>query len=339
MSDTPNLDRPRRRHLVVAGLLSSVLVVGTLFGVLRPAAADEGASISLKPGDRKVIVSTRPMGTTAVGENGPSKPSDCADEPDIALGCDVYKLHIDLDKSEGALNFLTLRLDFETPTTPSLSAVAVALRPINAGDLDIGVWDMTGAKPARVAVAGGGGAYDVPEIAAFEPLLSDYMITIESTRAPLLGYTFTLQFSNELFDEPFEALDPALADRSGGTNRPTDFSGQPVAAPPAAPAGSFDPGPSGSAFSDFNPPAPTSAALLAPAPVLGDSDFAGFRSVVDNSLAPAQLSAENAAAIVLPAAKDPGAPMLIFWLLVVPLILLAIFAAVMRRRRPTALQG
>jgi hypothetical protein len=328
-----DLSRPRRRRTVVAGVLvMATFVAASVFTVLQPAGADQGAELVLKPGDKKVIVSDRPMGSTGIGSNGPASPMDCAEDPTIATACDVYPLKFELDTTEGALNFVSIRVDFETPTVPSLSLVAAANVPINAGDLDIGVWDISGEEPTRMAVAGAGEPYKVPEIAAFEATMSEYLLTIESTRAPLLGYTLTLTYSNELFDAPFEALDPALADRSGPGEAPTDLSG---AQPPAAAADPIvDTG-----FADLTPPPAVSGGqLLAPAPVIADSDFTGFRSVIDDSLAPTEFEAETAAA-VLPTPEDPGAAVLLFWLLVVPFLLLGFVVAVLRRRRPAALQA
>jgi hypothetical protein len=325
--------RPRRRrHLAIATLLAVALAAGTAAGLLQPAAADEGPEIVLKSGDRKVIVSERPMGSSGVGTNGPSDPMDCADVPEIAVSCDVYRLKIDLESSEDALNFLTLRVDFETVVVPSISAVAVALVEIGAGDLDIGVWDISGEEPALMAVAGAGEPYKIPEIAAFEPEHPEYLVTIESTRAPILGYTLTAAFSNELFETPFEALDPALQDGSQSAD-PAPFDDSFDRPAPAA----LDPIDEG--FAEVTPPpAFTGSELLAPAPVVADGDFAGFRSVIDDALAPPAIDAETAAA-VLPKAKAPGTAVLLFWLLVVPLLLLAFVVAVLRRRRPTALQA
>jgi hypothetical protein len=329
---TPRTPRRRGRLAVVAALAASFLGASA-FAALRPASADEGPEISLKAGDRKVIVTDRPMGSSALGENGPSQPSDCIDDPTIALVCDAYRLHVDLDPNAEALNFVTLRLDFDTPTAPALTAVAAGFTAINAGDLDIGVWDMSGEKPVLMAVAGAGEPYSVPEIAAFEPTMTDYMVTVESTRAPIVGYTLTASFSNELFSTPFEALDPSLTgpeDRS--SVRPVDSSGDGTIAPaaPALPATSFD---------DLTPPPEYASAALAPvAPIAADSDFAGFRTAVDDSLAAPQISAASAS-VVIPKPKHPSASLLVFWLLIVPLLLLGFVAAALRRRRPTALQG
>lgn len=329
---TSRTSHRRGRTALIAAVAASFLGVSA-FAALRPASADEGPEISLKAGDKKVIVSDRPLGTTGDGENGPAKPSDCIDDPIISLTCDAYRLHIDLDPNAEALNFVTLRLEYDTPTTPPLDAVAVGLKPLGAGDLDVGVWDISGPTPVLMAIAGAGSIYN-PEIGAFEPEMSDYMVTVESKQAPVVGYTLTASFSNELFSTPFEALDPSLngpEDRS--SVRPTDNSGDGQLGAAPAPASSFG------AFDDITPaPAYAGAALAPVAPLVADSDFAGFRTAVDDSLAPPTLSA-SAASVVVPKPKNPSGMLLVFWLVLVPLLLIGFVAAALRRRRPTALQG
>jgi hypothetical protein len=318
----------RRWIAVVAGGLCGVAaIVG--FGL--SASADDGGSLSLKPGDSVVVEQTRPMGSSGIAV-ADHTPEACRDDPTAAQSCDVYRVHFEIDTNPDAFNFARFQADFDTPTTPGLPLVATGLVEINAGDIDLYLYDVTGPEPVAVDLPGATAAYMVPQIAAFEPKVKDYDLVVVSTRAPLLGYTLKVDFSNELFDAPFEALDPATLDRSG--DRPVD-----VSAPrESSSSGSVD---ASVTFIDAPPVAsdlPAVAAAPALQPVGTDTDFAGFRGAVDDSLAGAPLVQRAASAAVV-RAKAPAAPMVVFWLLVAPLVLLGAFAVWMRRRRPSALDG
>jgi hypothetical protein len=106
----------RRWIAVVAGGLCGVAaIVG--FGL--SASADDGGSLSLKPGDSVVVEQTRPMGSSGIAV-ADHTPEACRDDPTAAQSCDVYRVHFEIDTNPDAFNFARFQADFDTPTTPGL---------------------------------------------------------------------------------------------------------------------------------------------------------------------------------------------------------------------------
>ena len=321
--------RPSRRLL--AWVAATVCGTASIAAFGMAASADDAGEYTLKPGQQVVLESTRPMGTNPLGAGQDHTPEACREDPSASVACDTYRFHFELDPSAEAFNFVRFQLDYETPRTPPMPVVAAGLTSVNVADLNLYVYDITGEEPVEVEVTGATAAYEVPAIAAFEPKVRDFDVVVVNTRGPLLGYTFTIDFSNEVFGSPFEALDPSLVDRSA--DRPVDLSATPPAAAPAA----IEPASPSGGLSLPNPVA-DAVASVAPAsvrPVAPDTDFAGFRGSVDDAVGAApQIQRTQPVAFTAPA---PSAPIVLFWLLAVPLAVLAAIWAWMRRRMPSEL--
>jgi hypothetical protein len=322
------MQRPLVRALAI--VVATVASMGAMaLMTFEPAAANDGGVIRLSPGDTKTITVTRAMATSGEGAGGASVPDDCRNDPQISIVCDAYRLQLDLDTSPGALNFLRFELNWETQRTPPLAAAVLGLNPINNNDLDLRFYDISGPKPAAMTVDGAAAPYTVPEIAAFEARLPTYDFTIESTRGPVLnGYTLTIQFSNELFTSPFEALDPAA---DGSFTQPVDASGEQPGAPVTAlPSAGFDSTAPSGGFNATSVVAPSSA------PVQADSDFTGFRGGVDDALSGNLAAFSSGAAAQQPLLRSPSWLLVLFWLVLAPLLLAAVAAWYLRRRRTAA---
>ena len=313
------------RSGVVRGLAAGVVAFAVALGGVAavPAAAEgELAVIELSPGD----VFQQTFESINVNDGGQMHtPADCVGD---APSCDVIRLKLNRDLSEGALNFVRIELRWEGGAQPPDLALVVAglgLGPVN--DLDMYVYDAAGTE---LETAGGATAGD-HEVAAITADQDVYDLVINQFTGATLEYELSITFSNELFESPFESLDPALRDRSGSSGV-VDRSGDPV--PPAAVA----PAPIAApieiaAAPTFDAPAPgVAAAVRAVEP---DTDFAGFRGSVDDNLAAQPVQASRASAV---RDADPPAPFLVlFWLVLAPTATAIAFALYLRRRRPAAL--
>jgi hypothetical protein len=310
--------RAGRVFLAVAGL---ALASGA---VAVPAGADgEQAVIELKPGD----IVKRTISSVNVNDGGQMiAPADC--RGDEAPTCDVIRVRLHRDTSEDALNFLRVELTWDGGAQPPDLALVVAglgLGPVN--DLDMYVYDEAG---NRIEGTGGASAGEA-EVAGILADQDVYDLVINQFTGSTVEYTMEFNFSNEVFESPFESLDPAL--RDGSAPPPADLS-----ASPDVPTVEPSPGPTPASFEALPvpSPAPATAAVSAVVPAV-DADYAGFRGAIDDQLEGGKPLLATPSTASRPAPPAPGALVLLFWLVAVPLAVLALTVGALRRSRPAAL--
>ena len=326
--------RPTARNLLLGVLATSSMFLA-MFAANLPASADDMGEVTIAPGQTVEIVSDKPqapLGTPAVSLIG--SPAQCSLQ--YAATCDVYYLNPQRDLTEGAQNFIVAQLDWDPGAQfPDLALVVAGLGLGYSTDYQLYLWEegaTEGTWERRADVSGG--AY--PQILGFLAEKDRYALVVQLASGPSLGYELTLKMSNELFESPFESLDPALRDR-GGFAAPVDRSSEAPAASvdpvTSAPSPSFSPVVSSGA-ADLTAPLPAPASIREVAP---DTDFAGFRGSVDDQLDGGLAAAQPVSSPSLPDADPPATFMVLFWLLLVPVALALLLFAAMRRRRPAAL--
>ena len=319
---TTSASRARLLSRMAFAAVATAVVTGLALGATLPAGAEDGGVIKLKSGEAKQVVSERVLvgnpPAQLAGPGAPASPEDCRGaDPAVEVSCDVYRLEIDLSDDPDALNFVRIELNWDTTRAPSLQAVAAGTFEYNAADLDAIIWDVSGEEPEPVTAGGAGELFIVPEIAGFEARSRVYDVAVWAGRAPVLGYTMTVSFSNETFSAPFEALDPAFAD---GFEQPGDFS-----------SGSFI---DATNDYDFNvAPAVAVPSLDPPPAAVGtDGDFSGFGSSVDNQLTGALATFRPNREVEFEFGDPPSALAVLFWMLIAPLVIAALIVLFLRRR-------
>ena len=326
--------RPTARNLLL-GALATAAMFGAMFGGNLPASADDMGEVTIAPGQTLEFTSTKPqapLGTPAVSLI--STPDDCMAPPTDAT-CDVYFLNPQRDLTEGAQNFVVAQLDWDPGFRyPDLALVVAGLGLGQSTDYNLYLYE-PGAEEGdwerRADLSGG--AY--PQLLGFLAEKDHYALVVQLSSGPSLGYELTLSMSNEIFESPFESLDPALRDR-GGFAAPIDRSGTPDAsvAPVVPDAVEASPSFAAPVTADVTAALPTPAT---PREVAPDLDFAGFRGSVDDQLEGDLAAVQHTSASPLPEADPPATALVLFWLLLVPVGLGLVLFAAMRRRRPAAL--
>jgi hypothetical protein len=311
-------------------LVAGAVFAGSIIALPEPASADKAANARIAPGTTYHYTSKRPTSASGSGAAWLTPdPLDCEGTPPYSATCDVFYITAERDETPDAVNFVIAKLNWEARAqTPPVAAVVLALSLGPVPDYNMYLWEQNPNKSwkRRDDVTSGTGASDM---LAWTAQRDDYAVTVQNINGASLGFDFTLEMSNEKFSPPFELLDPAAKDASASTPPPVDLSDSAVAAQPTA---SFDPGVAA-------PSLATNVIAAPPAAVAADTDFTGFRGAVDDSLTGnlASLSRPTASAPV--PVKAPAWALVIFWLLVAPLLVAALLAWFIRRRRPVALSS
>jgi hypothetical protein len=243
----------------------------------------------------------------------PANPEDCKTSP----ACDTIPLEIVVPSTltEADEFFVTVELIWQTMTTPGLgqgTPAEVGETAIN--DLDLYVWeDPQGAED----VARSASSTTPEKLRMFRPVKGRYQIVVANYAGPNTGYKLKVTYKPEKIESPFESLDPGfipeLPEPEVPVSPPLDLSAE-----PEVPA--FLPDASAPLV---EPPAP---APLAPAPVEPDADFAGgIDSDLEEELAapPESDVLEHRQTAVTGPPKPASGTSLLFWLLIVPLALVA----------------
>lgn len=165
-----------------------------------------------------------------------------------------------------------------------------------------------------------------------EPLVN-YNLVVENFSGPNVSYTVKAEMKIEGFDYPFEDLGPSFGGRQ---NRNSSGGDQPFAAPVDLSGDDSSGGGGGGSPSDVGDILAGSRSLDE-VPVLPDSDFApgaGFGRPTDEFAAPTGFGGPGATRTVAAAGPVSGA-LLLFWMVVVPIVLVAgaIFVIIRRSRR------
>ncbi len=264
--------------------------------------------------------SAAPVG--AAGEE--ANPGTCRSRPD----CDVVPLKIVVPerlKSPDTAEDFFVRVSMSWPEDVD--------GPIGTSenDMDMYIWE----DPAGDDDVASGASSANPERASLvNPRNGDYSIVVVNWAGTNRGYNLHVEWISGEIPTPYEALAPGRTSSGGGSDEgtfvpPEDTSGEPV---------------DESAFSPV-PAAPTAEPEAAPRrPIAGDDAF-GFSLPRAPALSPSLGdSSEEAAslfdsqpAVSLGPAEPVPAPVVLFWLLAVPMVLLGGSFLWLRQHRPAAL--
>lgn len=314
-----------RRRVPARGLVAvfvTVLLAAALAWVVgRPAQARTQPTATVAEGaDLKVAYPSIPANFPLTEAAVPT-PSGCTSEGPFAAMCDVIPLVVEVPPGvqEGDDFTLELQVAWEDPS--------------QGNDLDIYFWDdrqiarRNDPQAETYTELGKSDTQENPErITIFRPELGRYHLTVVNFLGANVGYELTARVVRQRFENPFEAVAPPPtppAEAPPTEAPPLETPAEPAPAPPP------DAGAGGTA-----PPS------LDPAPVAPDQDFAGFGpSALGDQLTAPQPPPRLPARLV---AAGPPAPVpaavLLFWLVVVPLVLVAGGVLLVKKRSRMAIR-
>lgn len=311
--------------------LAAFATSGVLLGLLAlspamPVSALDQAANGIRVGENQKV--EKDFGPIA-GQNplpGLPAPAPRLNTPDAcrqATFCDVIPLEVVLPPTLKPADefFVSVKLEWKTDHIEGVSAGGNQyVKPTDINDLDLYVWDdPAGEGPAQQSTT----AKEPEELRLFRPSKGKYSIVVFNYAGPNTGYKLTVEYRPEHIVPPFESLAPEL-------NAPATPP-EPVVAPvdePQAPA--VQPvDNSGAAVTPTTlppaPPAEAKPAPLTPVAVDPDPDFTNFADdAFDQQLAAPStdvLTEKQVKAVAPP--KPASATSLVFWLAIVPLLLLA----------------
>ena len=244
-----------------------------------------------------------------------------------ATYCDVVPLEVVLPATLRPSDefFVTVSLDWKTQTQPGLSAGGKDLtRPTDFNDLDLYVWNAAaaGQKADDQPVGQSATATRPEKVRLYRPAKGRYSMVVLTYQGIKTCYTLRVEYRPEAIVPPFESLAPdytppiatppapfaPVEEAEPPATLPIDTSG-PVETPTTAPA----------------PPPEARAAPLTPVVVDPDPDFSNFADdAFDQQLAAPStdvLKEKQVKAIGPP--KPASTSSLVFWLAIVPLLLVA----------------
>ena len=246
-------------------------------------------------------------------------PEMCKQQP----FCDVIPLEVVLPPTLKPADefFVSIALDWKTERIDGVSAGGHDyVSPTDVNDMDLYVWDdPVGEEPAQQSATG-----KVPEdLRLFRPSKGKYSIVVFNFTGPNTGYKLTVEYKPESIVPPFESLAPEF---TPGETPPVPFE-PPVELPEETPAPPID-----TSGADVTPPAlpPAPPAEAAPAPLTPvmiepDPDFTNFADDAFDE----QLAAPTTDVLIEKQVKAVGPPKpasagsLVFWLAIVPILLVA----------------
>ena len=314
---------PLRR---LAGFAGAAAMLGLL--ALTPAmpvsALDQAANTIRVTENQTVEKDYGPIGSAEPlpGLPSPAPKLNTPDRCKQATYCDLIPLEVVLPPTLKPSDefFVTVTLDWKTSTVPPVSAGGhdyTKAQEVN--DLDLYVWtDPAGDDPVQQSATD-----TAPEkLRLFRPAKGKYSIVVFNYMGPNTGYKLTVSYKPEKIVPPFESLAPdfnPVATPAVPYTPPVDLSDTPSLPidTSAAPTTSttLPPPPQ-----EAKPPAP-----LTPVAVDPDPDFSNFNdSAFDQQLAAPTtdvLKQKEAKAIGPP--KPASGASLVFWLAIVPLLLMA----------------
>ena len=246
-------------------------------------------------------------------------PEQCKQQP----YCDVIPLEVVLPSTLKPADefFVSVTLEWKTDQIQGVSAGGHDyVSPTQLNDMDLFVWnDPVEKQPLQQSATA-----KLPEgVRLFRPSKGKYSIVVFNYRGPNTGYKLTVEYKPESIIPPFESLAPEF---TPGETPPTPFE-PPAEMPEEAPGLPIDT--SGDDFTPTTlppaPPAETPPAPLTPVVIDPDPDFTNFADdAFDEQLAAPTtdvLTEKQVKAVGPP--KPASAGSLVFWLAIVPLLLLA----------------
>lgn len=235
-------------------------------------------------------------------------PEECRTDPSRDALCDVYRIKLNRTKAKDALNFVVLTLDWKPVVVPGLVVAVAGVPSAPLPDLDVFVYD---SPDSHLEGIGGDSIDGVPERIGWTATQDEYDLVVQSAQGAGTGYKIGAYMTDELFDSPFELLDP--------------ITGQPLT---QAPDGTIVPIDSSGDGSPVVPP-------LALAPIGVDGDIAGIGLGTTERFDAAEAVRLGRAALRNTSAttRSPSSLILLLTLVVAPALLLGASVAVLRRRR------
>lgn len=319
------------RRLVTIAISSLVLLAGTV-AVASPAGAVKTDTVTIRRGPETAatfgpIPGSFPATTAAVPE-----PYDCwnpEEEGVLFAFCDTVPLKIEVPDDLG-------------PTDDFLVTVSVTWTPSEdvdgqpLDDIDIYLYDnqqigkRTNEKSTAWTNLGESATAGYPEtVKLFNPTLGDYNLVVVNWAGTNIDYTVTGVMQIESFDLPFEDLGPSFGSRRTSSESTSDF---------AAPIDlSGDDLPSSGGFSTIGAEdlgGNLTAQDLDEIALMPDADFTDFDdSDFESQLtAPPPPVAPGANARLAAVTREASMPAVAFWLVFLPLLLVAVLVVVLVRR-------
>lgn len=316
------MDRARR----LAGFAMSGMLLGVL--ALSPAmpvsALDQAANTIRITENQKVEKEFAPipgMNPLPVAPPAPAPKLNTPEQCKQQSYCDVIPLEVVLPPTLKPADefFVSVGLEWKTERIEGVSAGGNDyVKPTDVNDMDLYVWDDPMGEQPIVHSA----TAKIPEdLRLFRPSKGKYSIVVFNYSGPNTGYKLTVEYKPESIVPPFESLAPDFlpietpptpfeppVEDLAPVELPIDTSGQdftPVTQPPA-------------------PPAESAPAPLTPVVIDPDPDFTNFADdAFDEQLAAptTDVLTEKQVKAVGPPKPASGAS-LIFWLAIVPLLLL-----------------
>lgn len=238
-----------------------------------------------------------------------------------ATYCDVIPLEVVLPPtlSKSDEFFVTVQLEWQTSQTPGVDPYT---KPQDVNDLDLYVWDDPIAEtgmPAQMSST----AAQPEKLRLFRPSKGKYSIVVFNYVGPNTGYKLKVEYKPEAIVPPFESLAPEF---NAPVTVPESFE-PPVELPDAPPTLPIDNSGVEETPPVTSPPPPVEIPPPALTPVVidPDPDFTNFADdAFDEQLAAptTDVLAEKQVKAVGPP-KPASASSLVFWLAIVPMLLVA----------------
>jgi hypothetical protein len=319
------IERARR----LAGFAMSGMLLGVL--ALSPAmpvsALDQAANTIRITENQKVEKEFNPipgMNPLPITPPAPAPnlntPEQCKQQP----YCDVIPLEVvlppTLEKADEF--FVAVTLEWKTERIDGISAGGNEyLEPRDVNDMDLYVWDdPMGEEPIVQSASSRNPEF----LRLFRPSKGKYSIIVFNYSGPNTGYKLTVEYKPEHIESPFESLAP---DFTPVETPPLPYEA-PVETPEETPVLPIDTS-GDEVTTPTAPPAPSTEATsapLTPVAIDPDPDFTNFADdAFDEQLAAptTDVLTEKQVKAVGPA-KPASAGSLIFWLAIVPMLLLAV---------------
>ena len=310
--------------------LASLAVTAGLFGLLAlspamPVSALDQAANTIRVTENQTV--EKDFGPISSAEPLPGLPSpaprlNTPDRCKQATYCDVIPLEVVLPPTLKPSDefFVTVTLDWKTSTLPGVSAGGHDYtRAQEVNDLDLYVWtDPAGDEPVQQSSTD-----TTPEkLRLFRPSKGKYSIVVFNYMGPNTGYKLTVSYKPEKIVPPFESLAPDF----NPVATPSVPFEAPVEQPEAPPALPIDTSaPVVTTTTAPVPPKEVTPAPLTPVAVDPDPDFTNFSDdAFDKQLAaPSTDVLREKQVKALGPPKPASSTSLVFWLAVVPLLLVA----------------
>jgi hypothetical protein len=290
---------------VYAGAITSYSVSVEYTNATSAPTAGVHADFVLAPHDAPAVKNV--TSTLAVPTISGQAPDSCRNDPTQDVVCDAYRVKLNRSLKKGAVNFVVIELDWDAVVTPDLSTPAVGLGGEQSPNLDMYVFDTA----IHILEGTGGNLFNLPERAGFVAAQDEYDLVVQSKRGVSHGYKLSMFMTDELFDKPFELLDPLTR--------------QPIGTAPVD---------DGNAFTGLTPDTSGNIPQLALAPIDTDSAIAGIGLGTTEQFSASDLQRLGGRALrnTAATAEPPSNIVLVLLLLVVPGALLGAGVVVMRRR-------